>query len=163
MGSMMSMRGLSIAAILGLAVARTCCADPSVGSEVIRKSFGQVTAAIGTADVPTGFTVRGSMPIPGYAAFSVMIVQFDLRVSGRQVVVPFDAFAGLGDPTSVDVRETASRDAWRLTLVGGDASTSYCAVMEFDSVQIHVVTLSRSCSARVPFAVKRYAKLEILN
>jgi hypothetical protein len=122
-----------------------------------------VSVAVGTVDIPHDFAGSGTMLVPGYAALSVLIVQFDLRVSGQPVVVPFDAFAGLGDPKSIDVRKASASNAWRLTLVGGDASTSYCAVMEFDAVQVHAVKLFRNCSSKAPFAAKRYSTLEVLN
>ena len=151
--------------VVGLTLATSCFANPPVGGghDVIRQSFGPVSVVIGTADIPPRFTGSETMIIPGYAAQSVLIVQFDLRVSGQPVVVPFDAFAGLGDPKSIDIRRATSRNAWRLTLVGGDASTSYCAVMEFDAVQVHAVKLFRNCSANAPFATKRYSTLEVLN
>ena len=149
--------------MLAWGLVTSCFASPTGAREAIRQSFGSVSVAVGTADIPRDFTGSEAMLIPGYAALSVLIVQFDLRVSGKSVYVPFDAFAGLGDPRSVDVRKVGTRNGWRLTLVGGDASTSYCAVMQFDEVQVHAVNLFRSCSTKVPFAAKRYANLEVLN
>jgi hypothetical protein len=161
---MRSIQGRLFGFVVGLTLATRCFANPNGGGhEVIRQSFGPVSVVVGTADVPRDFTGSGTTLIPGYAALSVLIVQFDLRVSGQPVVVPFDAFAGLGDPRSIDIRKATSRNAWRLTLVGGDASTSYCAVMEFDAVQVHAVKLFRNCSAKAPFAAKRYSTLEVLN
>ena len=160
---MRSMQGRLFGLIVGLTLGTSCCANPTGGQEVIRQSFGPVSVVVGTVNVPRNFTGSGEMLVPGYAALSVLIVQLDLRVSGQPVGVPFDAFAGLGDPRSVDIRKARSRNAWRLTLVGGDASTSYCAVMEFDVVQVHAVKLFRSCSAKAPFASKSYSTLEVLN
>ncbi len=156
-------RGWLFGVVVGLTLATGCFANTPGGDEAIRQDFGPVSVVIGTAEIPRAFVGNGTMLVPAYAALSVLIVQFDIRVSGQPVVVPFDAFAGLGDPGSVDVRKASSRNAWRLTLVGGDASTSYCAVFEFDAVQVHAVKLFRSCSARTPFAAKRYGTLEVLN
>ena len=159
---MRSMQG-RLGLVIGLTLGTSCFANPTGEHEAIRQSFGPVSVVVGTASIPRDFTGSGTMLVPGYGALSVLIVQFDLRVSGQPVVVPFDAFAGLGDPRSIDIRKASSRNAWRLTLVGGDASTSYCAVMEFDAVQVNAVKLFRSCSAKVPFSAKHYSTFEVLN
>lgn len=144
-------------------VAMLCLAHLAHAGDFIERQFGAVVVALRTADVPSDFAAAAPGTAAGYSGFSSVLVRLDIKISGRPVYVPLDAFAGLGDPRSMDVQEVLRDKRWRLKIAGGDAGTSYCAVMEFDSTQVHAVSLLRSCAAKVPFATKRYAKLEILN
>jgi hypothetical protein len=135
----------------------------TAAGETIEQLFGSVSVTLHTINLPRSFAASASTS-PGYSAvYTSLIVSFAIRVAGKPIYAPFDAFAGLGDPMSVDVRELVREKRWRLKLAGGDASTAYCAVMEFDSTQIYVVNLLRNCQAKDPFVTKRYARVKLLN
>jgi hypothetical protein len=130
----------------------------------LQRTFGDVSVVIRTAEVPKEFTRLDRPGAPAYSSISVLIVQFELRVNGKSVFVPLDAYAGLGDPSDVDVKEEKlPNNLRRLSLRGGDASTSYCAKFDFNATQVLQVNLYRDCKTKTAFIGKRYAKLQILD
>lgn len=139
-----------------------CLVAGVASGETIEQSFGRVAVTLRTTNVPPDLAI-GSPQSPGYSMYTSIVVSLAIKVSGQSVYVPLDAFAGIGEPRSVDVQAIALDRRWRLKLAGGDAATAYCAIMDFDSIQIRTVKLFGSCQGKVPFATKLYAKIKVLN
>jgi hypothetical protein len=134
----------------------------SVRSQAAEETFGSVTVALRTTALPQEFAI-GATGRLGYSTYTSIVLSLEIKVSGKSVYVPFDAFAGLGDPKSTDVKVLVRDRRWQLRLNGGDAASSYCAIMDFDSTQVHEVRLFGSCRDSVTFATKKYRKIKVLN
>lgn len=145
-------------------VAIGCCANPPIPHEAIRQNFDPISISIVVVKMPAALIDHQSNLLSAYNSMATLILKIDIGVSGRLIYMPFDAYAGLGDPISVDVREIPyNSKKWRMTLTGGDASTAYCALINFDEVQVRTVDLFRNCKDQVPYAAKHYAPFEIFD
>lgn len=57
----------------------------------------------------------------------------EVSFQGRPVVIPYSAFADLGNPTSVSIERSAKGTTYSIKIKGGDAATSYSAVLKLRS------------------------------
>jgi hypothetical protein len=61
------------------------------------------------------------------------VASLDVAFEGRPVFIPYSAFADLGNPTSIQVESSAKSTLYSIKIVGGNAGTSYSAVLKFKS------------------------------
>jgi hypothetical protein len=133
------------------------CNDP------LQQEFGPVSITVHTAEIPQSFFAPKGSPELTFYGLRSLVIRLEVKVNGTRVVVPLDSFVGLGDPRSIDVSKTSRDGKWRLRLEGGDASSAYCANLDFDKKQVHRVAVYRSCRSSAPFVTKQYTPIEVLN
>ena len=54
-----------------------------------------------------------------------------IKAFGKPLFVPLSAFADLGNPRNVKVESRKEKESFAVILKGGDAATSYSAILEF--------------------------------
>jgi hypothetical protein len=60
-----------------------------------------------------------------------VIGALEIKVRGKAVYVPLSAFADLGNPRTVRIEPREGKDRFAVILKGGDAATSYSAILVF--------------------------------
>jgi hypothetical protein len=62
-----------------------------------------------------------------------IISSITLEFRGKQVFVPYSAFSDLGNPASISVELDPTGNKYSIKILGGDAATSYVALLKFKS------------------------------
>jgi hypothetical protein len=117
---------------------------------------GDVSAKFTTEEIPNSFRPPDGSSSLYFFGLNTIIVRAEILVKASPIVVPFDSFAGLGDPKSVRFKTLKTDRLWRVIINGGDASSAYCAFLDFDKKQIRKVTIMDNCSSKIATVVKQY-------
>ena len=149
-------RGLVAFAVAGASLTATA-ADASVYRE------GAIEVTIATAPLPAAFRAPSGAD-DNWFGVSSLITRVEVKVDANHTIVPLRAFLGLTDPRDVAIRRSGRGPAWTLTISGGDAATSYRAVMEFDGVDVRTVKdYANEADRTHPYATQVFARPQVLD
>lgn len=113
--------------------------DSSMQASVITEKTGEVDVSIFVTKIPReypysktvlwgGCEENASLPRKTINAIVVM-------KNKQQIFIPFSAYADLGDPGSIELKKVSAQE-FQLTIIGGDAGSSYKATLVFKDNEI---------------------------
>jgi hypothetical protein len=147
--------------LVAFGIASTPLTAEAVDSSVYRD--GEVEVTITTGPVPAEFR-ESSGADDDWFGVSTIITRIKVKVGASQTIVPLRAFLGMTDPRDVAIKRKGRGRVWTLTISGGDASTSYHAVMEFDGVDVRAVKdYANEADRAHPYATQVFVKPQVLD
>jgi hypothetical protein len=157
----MLMHRLLTICLVAFGIVSTPLTAGAVNSSVYRD--GEIEVTITEGPVPAEF--RESSGVDGdWFGVSNIITRIRVKIGTSQTIVPLRAFLGMSDPHEVEIKRKGRGRAWTLTISGGDASTSYHAVMEFDGVDVKTVKdFANEADRTHPYATQVFTKPEVLD
>jgi hypothetical protein len=102
-----------------------------------RLEVGKAAVTVLTQETPgrkTDISENRNSACTGGRAPCLLTESLKIAVNGKEIYVPYSAFADLGDMAQIKLQHSANR--YTLTITGGDAAVAYIAKLVFDSTRV---------------------------
>jgi hypothetical protein len=146
-----------------LAWGLVCTSLPALAVETSAYQDGDIEVTITTGPLPAELRNASGADDDWYGVTN-LITRIKVKVGENQTIVPLRAFLGMTDPGAVEVKRGVRGAGWKLTISGGDASTSYHAVLDFVGVEVRMVRdYANEADRTHPYSTQVFTKPKALD
>lgn len=125
---------------------------------------GNINVVLVTKPLPKEFSGDDSDPDWQWFGVRTVVTRISVTVGETHAVLPTRAYLGMTDPGAVEIKRLPRDGSWTLTVTGGDASTSYCTIMEFRNENVRLVKeYGLEADAEHPYVTETFSTPKSLN